>query len=196
MPPRPLGTNPCIDGATTSTAVSTIGDGTAPSFLCPTANSPNYSGGIPPSLGPDAARFIRCDFTMTIEAAPTLITTPSTSADGFVTYAPGPGTVTATPAGPSAGTASIARVRTKASFRKTIKTVTRAGPVRFKLALSKAAHSTLKKKKRLALTIKLVFRPKKGKTVTRTVKVTLRTLPRLKQTSPHKSHARTRRIVS
>ena len=51
----------------TGDAASTIGDGTAPSFLCPTANSPNYSGGIPPSLGRDAARFIHCDFTMTIE---------------------------------------------------------------------------------------------------------------------------------
>jgi sugar lactone lactonase YvrE len=168
----------------TGTAASTIGDGTAPSFLCPTANSPNYSGGIPPSLGPDAARFIRCDFTMTIAAAPTLITTPSTSADGFVTYAPGPGTVTAAPAGASAKAASIARVQTKGLFRKTTKTVKRTGPVRFKLTLSKSAQATLKKKQRLVLTVKLTFKPRKGKTVTRTHKVTLRKLPKLKQTRP------------
>ena len=113
----------------------------------PDGDSPNYSGGIPPTLGPDAARFSRCDFTMTIEAAPTLVTTPSTSADGFVTYVPGAGTVTATPAGASAGAASIARVNTKALFHKKTKRVNRAGPVRFKLTLSKAARTTLKKKK-------------------------------------------------
>jgi hypothetical protein len=101
-----------------------------------------------------------------------------------VTYAPGPGTVTATPAGASAGTASIARVHTKGLFRKTTKRVNRAGPVRFKLTLSKAARTTLKKKKRLVLTVKLVFKPKKGKPVTRAVKVALRKLPKLKQTRP------------
>jgi hypothetical protein len=168
----------------TGTPASTIGDGTAPSFLCPTANSPNYSGGIPPSLGPDTARFIRCDFTMTIEAAPTLVTTPSTSADGFVTYAPGPGTVTATPAGASAGTASIARVRTQGLFRKTARTVKRAGPVSFKLTLSRSAKTTLRKTNRLVLTVKLAFKPRKGKTVTRTVTITLRKLPKLKQAGP------------
>ncbi|HEY1590492.1 MAG TPA: hypothetical protein VGF81_01775 [Solirubrobacteraceae bacterium] len=97
-----------------------------------------------------------------------------------MTYAPGPGTVTATPAGASAGTASIARVHTKGLFRKTTKRVNRAGPVRFKLTLSKAARTT----KRLVLTVKLVFKPKKGKPVTRAVKVALRKLPKLKQTRP------------
>ena len=175
----------------TGIAASAIGDGTAPSFLCPTANSPNYSGGIPPSLGPDAARFIRCDFTMTIEAAPTLVTAPSTSADGFTTYAPGPGTVTATPAGASAATASIARARFRGLFAKTTKTVKRAGPVRFKLTLSTSAQTTLKKRKRLVLTVRLVYKPRKGRTATRTVKITLRKLSNLKQTSPHRPKGRT-----
>ena len=67
--------------------------------------------------------------------------------------------------------------------------------MRFKLTLSKSATTTLKKTKRLVLTVKLVFKPRKGKTVTRTVRVTLRKLPKLKQTSPHKPHARVRRRV-
>ena len=59
-------------------------------------------------------------------------------------------------------------------------------------SLSKSATRTLKKTNRLVLTVKLVFKPRKGKTVTRTVKVTLRKLPKLKQTSPHKPDARIR----
>jgi hypothetical protein len=169
----------------TGSAAATIGDGSAPSFLCPTANSPNYSGDIPPSLGPDGQRFIRCDFTMTIEAAPTLITTPSTAADGFTTFVPGAGTVTAAPTGASARTASTARAPAKGAFRPVTRRVKRAGPVRFKLAFSKSALATLKKKHRLVLQVRLVFKPRKGRTASRTAKVTLLKLTKLKQTSPH-----------
>jgi DNA-binding beta-propeller fold protein YncE len=170
----------------TGAPASAIGDGTAPSFLCPTNNSPDYQGDGP-SLGPASARFIRCDFTMTIEAAATLVTTASPTADGFTTFAPGPGTVTATPAGKTAGKASVARVRTQAAFARTSKRVARAGPVRFKLKFSKAAKAQLRDKHRLVLVARLVFTPRKGKTASRTVKVTLLKPRNLKQTGPARS---------
>ena len=84
-----------------------IGDGSAPSFLCPTNSSRNTSGGILPKLGPDADRFSRCDFKMTIEAAPTLVVLPAD--DGITTYAPGAGRLSAAPAGAGGRTAAIAR---------------------------------------------------------------------------------------
>lgn len=153
-----------------------IGDGSAPSFLCPTNSSRNTSGGILPKLGPDADRFSRCDFKMTIEAAPTLVVLPAD--DGITTYAPGAGRLSAAPAGAGGRTAAIARAKKKKKakplFRKTTKRVNRAGPVRLKLALSRAAKKTLKKKKRLVLRVRLTFKPKQGRTVSRTAKVTLR----------------------
>ena len=115
-----------------------------------------FNGGITPTLGPDADRHVRCDFTMTIEAAATLVTAPS--GDGLVTYAPPAGTVTASPPGSTSNRiVSSARAKAAPLFRTKTTRVKRAGPVHFKLALSAKAKATHKKKHRLSLTVKLVF---------------------------------------
>lgn len=176
----------CPDSASSAT----IGDGSAPSFLCPIRAIVHFQSGTPPALGPAADRYSRCDFKMTIEAAPTLVVLPADN-EIITAYAPGPGSLTAASPGAIKRTATIARTKNgKPLFRTTTKRVKRAGPVRFELALSRPAKKTFRKKKRLALRVELTFKPRQGKTIDRTAKVTLRkpvrpgALPRQPQRSP------------
>jgi hypothetical protein len=155
-----------------TSSVTVIGDGRAPYFICASigiiARDPNR-------MGPDDARVQRCTFRMSIEAAATLVTTTSGGTD-VSTYVPGAGTVTAT-AGRSSGRATAAAKKRTPLFKPVKKSVKKAGPVKLRLALSKGARATLRKKRRLTVTLVLTFKPRSGKTTKRTIKLTLRPRP-------------------
>jgi hypothetical protein len=162
-----------------SSAISIIGDGRSPYFVCNSVTAIVDSSTA--TMGPDAARILDCGFTMEIRAAASLDTvTQGESVTVHVTQA---GTLTVAPTGSSrARTSAVAKVKprrkTAPLFKATKKTVRRAGPVTFKLALSKAARATLKRRKRLVLALRLTFKPKSGKAQTRTLKVVLRPPPK------------------
>jgi hypothetical protein len=155
-----------------SAPVTIMGDGRPLYFICFSQGGFLASEGG--ASGPDEARVLDCSLTMEIRAADVLDTT--TQGESLSVYVTGAGTLTAAPAGSSRARISAAANKPKPRplFRSTKKRAKRAGPVTFKLALSKAARKTLATRKKLALILRLTFKPKSGKTTKRTVKVTLR----------------------
>jgi uncharacterized delta-60 repeat protein len=159
-----------------TSSVTIIGDGRPLFFICGSIGALQTSGAR--TSGPDEARVLDCGLTIEIRAADVLDAT--TQGESFSVYVTGAGTLTAAPAGSSRARISAAANKPKPRplFRTTRKRAKRAGPVTFKLALSKGARSTLRKRKKLALTLRLTFKPTSGKTTTRTVKLTLRPPPK------------------
>ncbi|MDQ8047188.1 MAG: hypothetical protein REI11_21455, partial [Patulibacter sp.] len=183
-----------------STTGTVIGDGTAPYLVCaadaynaPPANDPYARS----SLGPNQT--VACDWSMRIEAAATVV--PVVSGAGFSTYVPGPGTVTAAPAGnggKGARLATAARApkragktkgstsKTAAPFKALTVTAKAAGPVAFRPVLSKTARATYRRTGKLALRVTLTFTPQTGTPVTATTTITLRQAKALPKTKPYR----------
>ena len=159
-----------------SAPITLIGGGQPLYFICFSQGGVAHGN---PKVGPDEARILDCGYTMEIRTADPLDT--RTQGEEVSVYVTAAGTLTATPPGPSRPRISAAAVRKPRPtplFRSVRKTAKRAGPVTFKLALSRSARATLARRRKLALTVRLSFKPKTGKTTTRTVKLTLRPLPK------------------
>lgn len=168
----------------TSATGELIGDGTAPYLVC---SADAYASKTKPSDTTTAGddQTIACDWTVTIQAAATLV--PVVSADRFSTYVPGAGTVVAAPADGATKAALAQRTATAAraakpkkpkakspAFKRLTVGVKAAGPVTFKPVLSAASRATLKRTKKLKLRVRLAFTPQQGAPTSSTVSITLR----------------------
>jgi hypothetical protein len=134
-----------------------------------------YVGDGQDAWGPDDKRRLHCDITLKIE--PIKPFTVTVSGTGGTTYMPGPGalTIAAGKTGSRALRATKPAKRTPAVFKTIRRTVKAAGPVAFKLTLSKAAKRQLLRRHRLVVTLRQTFTPTGGSAKTTTKRVTLRT---------------------
>jgi hypothetical protein len=139
-----------------------------------------HHGVVPPGLdgaaeawGPDDQRFIGCNISVTIEPTATLETV--TYGETVAVFVTEDGTIDLTPGSSGRATAAASKKKPKTSpaFKPIRKKVKTAGPVTFKLALSKEAAKTYKAKGKLRLTIRQTFTPTKGKKISKTRKITL-----------------------
>jgi hypothetical protein len=161
------------------TSVALVGNGQSALVVC--LPGWPYRSGSDKRRGPDDKRVMHCSATLRIEpAVPLKVVVGGTSAS---TQAPTPGRLTVTaPAGASGRVVASAAAKKRKRRRPPVApfhaNVKHAGAVTIKLKLSKAAKRTLTRRHKLALRLKLSFKPAGGgKATIRTQRVTLRQPP-------------------
>ncbi|MGK2931796.1 MAG: hypothetical protein ACSLFD_03335, partial [Solirubrobacterales bacterium] len=123
--------------------------------------------------GPDEDRRISCDVTFTVRPAGSLTTI--SAGDTVSIFAPGAGTIGITSGGP-VGTRALTTVarKSKPAFKPAKRTVKKAGPVTFKLKLTKVTKKKLKKKGKVKLAVRISFKSSvDGKSISKRVQVKL-----------------------
>ncbi len=154
---------------------------------------------FPGDFGPDDQRTLACGARIKIAAASTLEAVAAGTHPEL--YAPQPGTLYVVGDISPAGTSSATIARRVKAFRKPLsKRAAKAGPVSFTPKLTRAAARVLDRRHKLVVTLHVRFKPKTGKTITRTRRVTLtrpanpRTLARAKLKAYCRKHRKVRRL--
>jgi Tol biopolymer transport system component len=142
-----------------STTTTVVGDGRPLQHTCSAKFFGPENPIQPVTYGSDADRRLSCDLTLTI--TPSAALDASAGGTAVTAYAPGAGTMQIAPAGGSRRVAAVAAKRL-APFKTARKTVSKAGPVAFGLKLSRKSARALKRKHKLALRVRLTFRPAGG----------------------------------
>jgi len=165
-------TKPPCPGSWTDTV---IGKGQPIAIVCGTYLLGNYSGAATPLPGPDEARGITCDGTITIRPATALEAAPTGIGTGVGIVVPGPGILGVAPLA-VARTAAAGRAAPKPPFKTiTGKKIKGEGVKELKLNLGPAERKTLKAERRLTLTLEITFTPTGGASFSRTETVVLTT---------------------
>ncbi|MFN8151403.1 MAG: hypothetical protein U0R24_09810 [Solirubrobacterales bacterium] len=142
----------------------------------------------PPILGKDENRSLACSMSLTVVPAEALA---AAAANGTVSLnAPGPGNVEVAPGGGKERMLAVAKPggeKAKLAFKPVTLTATDAGQLSFSPKLSKASKRTLKRKKKLKLSLQITYTPEGGEPTSATRVVTLRVPKKiLKEPRPKK----------
>ena len=153
-----------------------IGKGLPIAVGCGTYRQGNYTGGSTPLPGPDEARGIICDGTISIRPATALEAagTGTGTGTGVGIVVPGPGILGVAPA-PLGSRSSVAgrAAAPKPPFRTITRKVKGEGVKELKLGLGPAEAKTLRTEHRLELTLEITFTPTGGESISRTETVVL-----------------------
>ncbi len=138
-------------------------------------NRHNVWGGANPLAGPDEARGLICDATITIRPATALEATGTGTGPGtgVSIVVPGPGVLTIAPLAIRARSAAAGSAAPKPPFRSITRKIKSEGVKDLKLGLGPAEARTLRTERRLELTLEITFTPTGGESVSRTQTVVL-----------------------
>lgn len=153
-----------------------IGKGQPVAVVCGTYLLGNYSGAATPLPGPDEARGITCDGTITIRPATALEAAPTGTGTGtgVSIVVPGPGILGVAPLA-LARSAAAGLAAPKPPFKTITSKIKAEGVKALKLNLGPAERKTLRTERRLELTLDITFTPTGGESVSRTQTVVLTT---------------------
>lgn len=152
-----------------------IGKGQSIAVVCSSYFLGNYSSPLAePFPGPDEARGILCDGTITIRPATALETAPTGTGTGVGIVVPGPGILGVAPLA-VARSAAAGSAAPKPPFKTISSKVKGEGVKELKLNLGPAEKKTLRTERRLELTLDITFTPTDGESVSRTETVVLTT---------------------
>ncbi len=158
----------------TTSSATFIGENDAFDFICDAGdfNSTGEYGYGQTTPGPDADRGIACSVSLTIAPAPALALTTAGLA-GQV-FAPGAGLLLLSGSGlPGHGGRASEAAHARAPFRSLRLRVRRAGVVAFSLHLTGTVARRYRQGHRSTIRVSVVFEPSRGKTLSRSVKLTL-----------------------
>lgn len=152
-----------------------IGNNQPIAVVCGTYRFGSYSGAATPLPGPDEARGIICDGTITIRPATALEAGATGTGPGVSIVVPGPGILGVAPL-PARSRSSVAgRAAAKPPFRTITSKVKGEGVEEVKLNLGPTERRTLRRERRLELTLDITFTPTEGASFSRTQTVVLTT---------------------
>ena len=163
---------PC-PGSWTNTV---IGKGQSIAVVCGTYPLGNYSGVATPLPGPDEARGILCDGTITVRPATALEAagTGTGPGTGVGIVVPGPGILGVAPLAVRSQSSVAGRAAApKPPFRAITRKIKGEGVTELKLGLGPAEAKTLRTQRRLELTLEITFTPTEGASISRTETVVL-----------------------
>ena len=164
-------TRPPCPGSWTDTV---IGKGQPVAVVCGTYFRGNYSGVATPLPGPDEARGITCDGTISIRPASALDTAPTGTGTGVGIVVPGPGILGVAPLAVRSQSSVAGRAAApKPPFRTITRKIKGEGVKELKLGLGPAEAKTLRTERRLELTLEITFTPTEGASISRTETVVL-----------------------
>ena len=153
-----------------------IGKGQSIAIVCGTYRLGSYSSPLSEPLpGPDEARGIICNGTITIRPATALEAAPTGTGTGVGIVVPGPGILGIAPASVRARSAAAGRAAPKPPFKTITSKIKGEGVKELKLNLGPAERKTLRTQRRLELTLEITFTPTDGESVSRTETVVLTT---------------------
>ena len=153
-----------------------IGKGQSIAIVCGTYRLGSYSSPLSEPLpGPDEARGIICNGTITIRPATALEAAPTGTGTGVGIVVPGPGILGIAPASVRARSAASASAAPKPPFKTITSKIKGEGVKELKLNLGPAERKTLRTQRRLELTLEITFTPTDGESVSRTETVVLTT---------------------
>ena len=143
-----------------------IGKGQSIAIMCGTYDQGIFYAGDP-LPGPDEARGILCDGTITIRPATALEAGTTGTGPGVSIVVPGPGILTVAPL-PVGSRSSAAERAPKPPFRTITKKVKAEGVQELKLNLGPTEKRTLRKERRVEVTLDITFTPTEGESLSRT----------------------------
>jgi hypothetical protein len=149
-----------------------IGKGQPVAVVCGIYLRGTYAGAATPLPGPDEARGIICDGTITIRPATALETAPTGTGPGVSIVVPGPGILSVAPL-PVGSRSSAAGRAPKPPFKTITSKIKGEGVKELKLNLGPTERRTLRKELRLELTLDITFTPTEGESLSRTQTVVL-----------------------
>lgn len=151
-----------------------IGKGQSIAIVCGSYFLGNYSSPLAePFPGPDEARGILCDGTITIRPATALEAAGTGTGPGVGIVVPGPGVLGVAPLA-VARSAAAGSAAPKPPFKTiTGKKVKGEGVTELKLNLGPTERKTLRTERRLELTLEITFTPTEGTSLSRTETVVL-----------------------
>jgi len=159
----------------TTGSESVLGTGQTLAAFC--ENIDTLATGYDYEAGPDQDRRISCKVTLTLKPAGSLTTIAA--GDTVSIFAPGAGTLGITPGGTASGKQAAVARRAKRPFKPARRTTSEAGPVTFKLKLTKGTKRKLKKKGQIRLPIRISFTSSEGgEAISKTVRVKLTKKPK------------------
>ena len=149
-----------------------VGKGQPIAVVCGAYLFGNYSGAATPVPGPDEARGILCNGTISIRPATALEAGTAGTGPGVSIVVPGPGILGVAPL-PVGSRSSAAERDLKPPFRTITKKVKAEGVTELKLNLGPTERRTLRKELQVEVTLEITFTPTEGESLSRTQTVVL-----------------------